>query len=90
VLGILSGGGVDPAPVAGEPTTVTMASYTPNSPPVGGEVRAVARESARAGLRTKAARPRILYRWIDSSGVPHLSETPPVDGSDFVALTDKG
>jgi hypothetical protein len=90
VMAILGSGGSDPAPVTGEPTTVTLASYTPNSAPVGGEVRAAAGESAGAGLRTKAVKPRTLYRWIDSQGVPHMTETPPVDGSDFVALRGGG
>jgi uncharacterized protein DUF4124 len=31
-------------------------------------------------------KPRTLYRWNDSRGVPHMTETPPVDGSEYVAL----
>jgi soluble lytic murein transglycosylase-like protein len=30
--------------------------------------------------------PRTLYRWTDDKGVPHLTEDPPADGTEFVTL----
>ena len=76
VMAILEGGGAA-APEA-EPATVTMASYTPGGPPVGGQATRAPRAAAATG-KTRAVA-RTLYRWKDARGVMHLTETPPAQG----------
>jgi hypothetical protein len=76
IMAILQGGGGAPAFPEAEPPTVTMASYTPGSAPVGGQV---VRGTKRTAAKT-AAKPRNLYRWTDARGVMHLTETPPAEG----------
>ena len=81
VLALLAGG--EQAPQA-EAATVTMASYTPGSAPVGGQ--AAPRAVAAGKTPAKAvAKPRTLYRWTDERGVTHMSETPPAAG-EYVTL----
>ena len=75
VMGILAGGGA--APAEAEPATVTMASYTPGGPPVGGQA---ARAPAAVGTGKTKAIARTLYRWKDARGVMHMTETPPAEG----------
>jgi hypothetical protein len=80
---------VAPMPVAAAaavavepPPTVTLASYTPGAPPVGGVVT----RAAGPGRKAEAPKPaRKLYRWKDERGVPHVSETPPATG-EYVTL----
>ena len=74
VMAILEGGGAA-APEA-EPATVTMASYTPGGPAVGGQS---ARAPRAATGKTRAV-VRTLYRWKDARGVMHMTETPPAEG----------
>ncbi len=81
IMAILAGGGAVPGAPA-EPATVTMASYTPGSAPVGGEV---ARPQKRAAGTPAPAKPRTLYRWTDARGVTHMTETPPAEG-EYVTL----
>ena len=66
--------------VAEPPPMVSMASYTPGGPPVGGTTT---RGTASAKQAPKPARK--LYRWTDTRGVPHVSETPPAVG-EYVTL----
>jgi hypothetical protein len=81
VLGILNGAGAE------VPVVATMTSYTPGGTPAGGA--AVADTPASRGLAVAARatvnpqppkKPRMLYRWKDSRGVPHMTETPPSEG----------
>jgi len=74
VMGILEGGGA--AVPEAEPVTVTMASYTPGGPAVGGQA-----ERAPRGTTGKVkATVRTMYRWKDARGVLHLTGTPPAEG----------
>ena len=84
ILGLLNGAGAE------VPVVATMASYTPGSAPVGGATVADVDTASARGLAvaTRAAakpqppkKPRTLYRWKDSRGVPHMTETPPSDGA---------
>ena len=86
ILGILNGAGAE------VPAVVAMASYTPGGTPAGGA--AVAETAASRGLAVAALaaakaqppkKPRTMYRWKDSRGVPHMTETPPTDG-EYVTL----
>jgi hypothetical protein len=63
-------------PAAPEPPpVVSLASYTPGGPPVGGTV------TRPAGAARTAPKPaRKMYRWVDERGVPHVSEIPPATG----------
>jgi len=72
-----------------------MASYTPGGTPAGGAAVAAADTAASRGLAVAARaaakpqppkKPRTLYRWKDSRGVPHMTESPPVDGSEYATL----
>ena len=74
VMAILEGGG---ATVPEAEATVTMASYTPGGPPVGGQAVRAARAT---GKTTATARSRTMYRWKDARGVMHMTETPPAAG----------
>ncbi len=86
-MGILNGAGAE------VPAVVAMASYTPGGTPVGGaavaEVDAASRGlavAARAAAKPQAPKkPRTLYRWKDSRGVQHMTETPPAQG-EYVTL----
>jgi hypothetical protein len=71
-----------------------MASYTPGGTPVGGAAVADADTASARGLAVAARaavkpaapkKPRTLYRWKDSRGVQHLTETPPAEG-EYVTL----
>jgi soluble lytic murein transglycosylase-like protein len=80
ILGILNGAGAE------VPVVATMASYTPGGTPVGGVAVADVQTATSGGAATGAAakqRPkklRTMYRWKDSRGVPHMTETPPAEG----------
>lgn len=85
ILGILNGAGNEAPPVV-----ATMASYTPGSSPVGGVAVADTDTAAARGLAVAARaaakpqppkKPRMLYRWKDAKGVPHMTETPPAQGA---------
>lgn len=89
IMGILNGAGAE------VPVVAAMASYTPGGTPAGGVAVADADTATSRGLAVAARaaakpqpprKPRTLYRWKDSRGVPHMTETPPVDGSEYVAL----
>ena len=57
---------------AGEvPVVAAMASYTPGGTP--------------AAKPQPPKKPRTLYRWNDSRGVPHMTENPPAEG-EYVTL----
>jgi hypothetical protein len=82
IMGILNG-------AAEVPVVAAMASYTPGSTPAAGVAvadAAMSRGLAVAAQAQPPKKPRTMYRWKDSRGVPHMTETPPVDGSEFVAL----
>jgi len=74
VLAILEGGGT--AVPEAEAATVTMASYTPGGPAVGGQ----AVRAPRATTGKARATVRTMYRWKDARGILHLTETPPAEG----------
>jgi hypothetical protein len=79
VVALLQAGGAAPAPEA--QATVTMASYTPGGPAVGGQpARAVRPAAPSKATARAAAQPRFLYRWKDERGVVHMTETPPPAG----------
>jgi transglycosylase-like protein with SLT domain/uncharacterized protein DUF4124 len=86
IMGILNGAGAD------VPVVAAMASYTPGGGGSGvTETEAAATRglavAANAGVKPPVPRkPRTMYRWKDSRGVPHLTETPPVDGSEYTTL----
>ena len=42
--------------------------------------------AAQAAAKAQPKKPRTLYRWKDSRGVQHMTETPPTDGEQFVTL----
>ena len=81
ILGILNG--------AGEvPVVASMASYTPGGTPAGTAAVADVNTAAFRGLAIAARvpakpqppkKPRTFYRWKDSHGVPHMTETPPAN-----------
>jgi hypothetical protein len=77
VVALLQAGGA--AAPAGAGATVTMASYTPGGPAVGGQPSRVARPASKAAARTES-KPRFLYRWKDARGIVHMTETPPAVG----------
>jgi hypothetical protein len=89
IMGILNGSGA-----AGDvPVVAAMTSYTPGGTPAVAETPAsrglavAAAASAKTPAATPAAakKPRTLYRWKDSRGIMHMSETPPSEG-EYVTL----
>ena len=74
VMAILEGGGT--AVPEAEAATVTMASYTPGGPAVGGQ----AVRAPRAVTGKARATVRTMYRWKDARGILHLTEAPPAEG----------
>ena len=89
IMGILNGAGAE------APVVAAMASYTPGGPTAAGTAVADAETAASRGLavaaRTAAKpqppkKPRTMYRWKDSRGVPHMTEAPPEDGSEYTTL----
>lgn len=89
IMGILNGAGAD------APVVAAMASYTPGGTPAAGVAVADTDTPASRGLAlaaraaAKPAKPRTLYRWKDSRGVQHLTETPPAEG-EYVTLRSAG
>ena len=88
ILGILNGAGAE------VPVVAAMASYTPGGAPAGGIAVADTDTAASRGLAlaarsaekpTAPKKARTLYRWKDSRGVQHLTETPPSAG-EYVTL----
>ena len=88
IMGILNGAGAE------VPAVAAMASYTPGGTPVGGAAVADVDTAAARGLAVAARaavkpqppkKPRTLYRWKDSRGVQHMTETPPAEG-EYVTL----
>jgi Transglycosylase SLT domain len=80
IMGILNGAGAE------VPVVAAMASYTPGGTPA---VAAAAVETpssrglavaARSAAKAAPKKARMLYRWKDSRGVPHMTETPPAEG----------
>ena len=84
VMGLLNGAGAE------VPVVAAMASYTPGGTPAVGAVadtpssRGLA-VAARGAAKAAPRKPRTLYRWKDSRGVPHMTETPPAEG-EYVAV----
>ena len=96
IMGILNGSGA----ATDVPVVASMASYTPGgSPAVAADTpssRGLAVAAAAAASMTPRVAPaaavkpapkkvRTLYRWKDSRGVQHMSETPPAEG-EYVTL----
>lgn len=86
IMGILNGAGAE------VPVVASMASYTPGATPAVGTAVADAAMSRGLAVAASAAakpqpprKPRTMYRWKDSRGVPHMTETPPADG-EYVTL----
>jgi hypothetical protein len=82
IMGILNGSATE------IPVVAAMASYTPGGTPAVAVPAAVVDTpasrglavAARASAKTAPRKPRTLYRWKDSRGVLHMTETPPAAG----------
>lgn len=68
--------------VAGLAAGIALAWWLSREPPEAAEAKQARAEQAAAAATAEDARP-VLYRWIDATGVVHVTQEPPPRGQRY-------